>query len=155
MGLPVQDAPHVDGGGVRSPGTVLHRLPAGLAVLFDDGTHCTLPPSVTWAPLIRMSTLLSLAPLSSVTLLRMSVLACTVLSQMEPPRAWTRPGSRRTAAKVGTLIGATRDKASRPSSSAQSARTSWAWMPSASAAAALARLVSACVLILLWPLYCR
>src|SRR4051812_6413811 len=151
----MQDAAHVDGGGVRCTRAALRRIPAGLMVLFDDGAHRTLPPSVTWAPLMRMSTLLNLAPLSSVTLVRMSVLAWTVLSQMEPPSAGTRPGSRRTAVRPGILMGATSDKASRPPSSVQSARTSWAWMPRASAAAALARLVSAWVLILLWPLYCR
>ena len=56
-------------------------------------TQWTRPPSRMLAPLIRMSTRLSRAPLSSVTRRRMSALAATARSQTEPPKPATRPGS--------------------------------------------------------------
>src|SRR5688500_2990326 len=75
MRLPVQDAVHIRA-------AALH-LPA----------HRTRPPSMVVAPLILMSTLLSRAPLSSVTVARIRAFALTVRSQMEPPAPSTREGS--------------------------------------------------------------
>src|SRR5215207_7665071 len=111
----------------------------------------TLPPSVVRAPVMRMSTRLSLAPLSSVTRLKMANFARTARSQMDPPNPATLPGFRTTAVRAGLLMGVTRDNARRPWSSDQSARTSSGRTPRASAAAALARLVRAWVLIRLCP----
>src|SRR5213595_3287819 len=120
MGLPVDDPAHVR---FRGSGTRLPRIRQ--VFVHGSAAHWTRPPSIGLTPLMRMSTLLRLAPLSAVTVERILVLAATVRSQMDPPYPATRPASRTTAVSGGILIGDRSDRASRPSSYAQSARTSW------------------------------
>ena len=85
-----------------------------------SAAHWTRPPSIGLTPLMRMSTLLRLAPLRAVTVERILVLAATVRSRMSPrPRSTgsrtPRPTSRCGAARA-------RSSASRPAESAKSSR---------------------------------